>query len=92
MPYTPEPDPPPILPPNWRFRFSLKKVMLLTTILCILFAIWQGLLRAGVTDNMSGIEPKFWVIAVVTLPLLIMVFAGLIEPARKLYARLRRRD
>lgn len=92
MPFTPEPDPPPILPPNWRFRFTLRKILLLTTILCVLFAIWQGLLRAGVGDAMSGIEAKFWVIAVVMLPMLVMVVAGLIEPTRKLIKKLRRRD
>lgn len=92
MPYIPEPDPPPILPPNWRFRFTLRKVLVLTTILCVLFAIWQGLLRAGAGDAMSGIEAKFWVIAVVMLPMLVMILAGLIEPIRKLVRRLRRRD
>jgi len=92
MPFTPEPDPPPILPPNWRFRFTLRKVLLLTTILCVLFAIWQGLLRAGAGDAMSGVEAKFWVVAVVMLPMLVMVVAGLIEPTRRLINKLRRRD
>lgn len=92
MPYSPEPDPPPILPPNWRFRFSLKKVLILTTVLCVFFAIWQGLVRAGAGDAISTVEARFWVIAVVTLPMLLMVVAGLIEPTRKLVRRLRRRD
>lgn len=92
MPYEPEPEPPPLIPPNWRPRFSIKRIFALTTVCCILFAIWQGLLRGTGADFYSRFEGKFWVVALVTLPMLIMIVAGLIEPTRKLYAKLRRRQ
>jgi hypothetical protein len=91
MPFTPEPDPPPLLPPGWRLRLSLKWILALTTICCVLFAVWQGLLRGGGSEVVTGLEAKFWVIAVVTLPLLLMIVASLIAPTRKLIAKLRRR-
>ncbi len=91
MSFEPEPDPPPLIPPNWRPRFTIKRIFALTTICCVLFAIWQGLLRGANAGDYSAFEAKFWVIALVTLPLLLMIVAGLVEPTRKLYAKLRRR-
>lgn len=89
MSFEAEPEPPPLIPPNWRPRFTIKRIFALTTVCCVLFAIWQGLLRG--VDASSTFEAKFWVIALVTLPLLLMIVAGLVEPTRKLYAKLRRR-
>jgi len=92
MSYTPEPEPPPLIPPNWRPRFTLKRILLLMTVCCVLFAIWQGLLRGiGAANLTTSIEARVWVVLLVTLPMLLMVVAGLIEPCRRLYAKLRRR-
>ena len=92
MSYIPEPEPPPLIPPNWRPRFTIKRIFALTTVCCVLFAIWQGLLRGVDAANVtSAMEAKFWVVILVTLPMLLMIIAGLIEPCRRIYAKLRRR-
>lgn len=91
MSYAPEPDPPPLIPPGWRPRFTLRKILLLTTVLCVLFAVWQGLLRAQSGEGLAGFEAKFWVIAVVMLPMLVMIVLGLIGPAQRLWGKIRGR-
>lgn len=76
--------------PGGRFQFGLFGLMATMLLLCVPFAIWGGLLRAG--KPAPGSTQMFvFVLLSVAAPIGVMILIGLAGSAARAYRRLRKR-
>lgn len=74
-----------------RFQFGMRGLMATVILLCIPFAIWGGLLRAGgEADGESRLV--LFVLLCVAAPMGVMVLVAALPAATRIYRRLRPRD
>lgn len=77
-------------PPSGRFQFGMFGLMATMLLLCVPFAIWGGLLRAG-KPAPGSTQMSVFVLLSVAAPIGVMILISLALAASRLYGRLRRR-
>lgn len=76
--------------PSGRFQFGLFGLMATMLLLCVPFAIWGGLLRAG-KPTPGSTQMSVFVLLSVAAPIGVMILISLALAASRLYHRRRRR-
>jgi hypothetical protein len=87
-PSTQRPSMPP--PGRGRFQFGMRGLMATMVLLCVPFAIWGGLLRAGKEPGDNS-RLFVFVLLCVAAPMGVMVALGAAGAVARAYRRLRRR-
>lgn len=82
--------PEPAAPPSGRFQFGMFGLMATMLLLCVPFAIWGGLLRAG-KSTPGATQMSVFVLLSVAAPIGVMILISLALAVSRLYRRLRRR-
>lgn len=77
-------------PPNGRFQFGMFGLMATMLLLCVPFAIWGGLLRAG-KPTPGSTQMFVFVLLSVAAPVGVMILISLALAASRAYRRLRGR-
>ncbi|HUY87112.1 MAG TPA: hypothetical protein VMV10_00095 [Pirellulales bacterium] len=77
-------------PPSGRFQFGMRGLMATMLLLCVPFAIWGGLLRAG-KPAQGNARMYVFVLLSVAAPMGVMILISLALSASRAYRRLRRR-
>ena len=77
-------------PPGGRFQFGMFGLMAAMLLLCVPFAIWGGLLRAG-KPTPGSTQMFVFVLLSVAAPIGVMILIGLARSAVRGYRKLRKR-
>lgn len=78
-------------PSGGRFQFGMRGLMATIVLLCVPFAIWGGLLRAGKPEPGGSTRMFIFVILSVAAPIGVMMLIGLAGAAARAYRKLRKR-
>jgi hypothetical protein len=78
-------------PGGGRFQFGMRGLMATIVLLCVPFAIWGGLLRAGKPGQGDSTRMFIFVILSVAAPIGVMMLIGLAGSAARAYRKLRKR-
>ena len=78
-------------PGGGRFQFGMRGLMATIVLLCVPFAIWGGLLRAGKPGQGDSTRKFIFVILSVAAPIGVMMLIGFAGSVARAYRKLRKR-